>query len=494
MMYFMHFRPLFFMFVAFVLGVLSSVLISWNVSFFIVPVACFSLGIALSVIVYKRKCLRLVATCCIGLCFVLGMVGTFCSETLLTANNLTAQSVRATAYVSDIKKGSYGYRVVVEGFSIDGKEVDGVFFTEENAETWLGKEIRLEGNAKPNTWQLKDVLQGNMPPTQDVMLYNVEVFGVYEVNHSNDISWILYERLQTLFGDNVAGTATAMLFGDKAFILDDVQANYQASGIAHLLAVSGLHVGFVCALLAFILKRCTKNGKLSFIITAVVLLLYCFLCGFSASVMRASVMTMLLLFAPLVGRQYDPLSSISFAGLILCVINPFNLFHIGWELSFAAVFGIFTIAPLLQKVLRPVLGKALGATISISLSTQLATLPLQMLYFSTAQPFAILANFVAIPLATIAFTALLITLPLLFIPYICYIGQVPYILFVFLNTVANFFGGLSFYTFTIHASGWICVPYYGTMFVCSEYMFVRKSTKWCWFCIGLSCVLLILLL
>ena len=132
------------------------------------------------------------------------------------------------------------------------------------------------------------------------------------------------------------GVAYAMILGDTRYIDDQTLQAFRNVGIAHVFAVSGLHVGFVVMLVnAFVKKR----KKLSLCVTMAVLLFYAWVCNFSPSIIRAMIMTFLLLLAKSLGREPDFLSSLSTAVCVILLIKPFYLFEVGFQLSVGADTG-----------------------------------------------------------------------------------------------------------------------------------------------------------
>lgn len=209
--------------------------------------------------------------------------------------------------------------------------------------------------------------------------------------------------LDSWLDDDYGELAYTMLFGDRGELDDDINEIFKASGIAHLLAVSGLHVGFIVTLLSFILKMCKANDKVKFVIISVVVFIYAMMCGFTISVTRALIMTVTMLFLTVRRKEYDSLSSLSLACVIVLLMNPFQFYSAGFRLSFGAVLGIVLLARPFERVFRRGLGERLSSALSVSLSAQIGTIPTLALCFRNCSVFSIVANMLAIPIASIAF-------------------------------------------------------------------------------------------
>jgi len=142
-------------------------------------------------------------------------------------------------------------------------------------------------------------------------------------------------NLAKQIGEEQTGLAIAMLFGDKSGLDDEMYESFQRNGTAHILSVSGLHVGFLYGILAFLLGG--KRKPIPNIIILLVLGFYGVLSGFCPSVTRALLMIGLHMLSKVLCRPYDLLSSAGIAAFLILLQNPYSLFHVGFQLSFFAV-------------------------------------------------------------------------------------------------------------------------------------------------------------
>ena len=157
--------------------------------------------------------------------------------------------------------------------------------------------------------------------------------------------------------------AMAMLLGDRSGLEEDQQADFQRAGVAHLMTVSGLHVGLLAGALLWLLNALYVRKKLRLVIVAVFLALYATVTGFSAATVRASVMLLLAMLGQTAGRRIVPLVTLSAAALLVLILHPLQLFSVGFALSFGAMAGILLLYPPLMAWLkrRPPLVKRQGA-------------------------------------------------------------------------------------------------------------------------------------
>jgi len=211
------------------------------------------------------------------------------------------------------------------------------------------------------------------------------------------------------------GVAYAMVVGDTDYIDDTTLEAFRKVGIAHVFAVSGLHVGFVVMLVnAFVKKR----KKLALAVTMAVVFLYAYICNFAPSIVRAMVMTFLLLLAKALGREPDFLSAVATAATAILLIKPLYLFDAGFQMSVGAVLGIDFVARVIERGIKPKNGvvKKLVSSFAVSIGATLGTLPFMLQYFGRVSIIGLVANVVIIPVVSLVFMAILVclVLPVLF--------------------------------------------------------------------------------
>ncbi|MFQ6724586.1 MAG: ComEC/Rec2 family competence protein [Clostridia bacterium] len=230
------------------------------------------------------------------------------------------------------------------------------------------------------------------------------------------------ENLRLGFSNFNGEMIYSAMFGDKAELNSDLYDAYKSAGVAHLLAVSGLHVGLVVAILNWIMKRCKIKGWWRVAITGVLLVGYAYLCGFSYSIIRASIMAMVLLIAPIMFSEYDLLSSICFAGSLILLIDPIALFDVSALLSFGCVIGIAMLYPIFKQcfIKVPITDKVKDG-FSISLATIISTFAIMAYFFRYVQPVGLISNIIIIPIFSILFTLSFIVVMLsLLLPFVSY--------------------------------------------------------------------------
>lgn len=170
------------------------------------------------------------------------------------------------------------------------------------------------------------------------------------------------EVLKYELGEQKGAILAAVLLGEKSEMDQDVKELYQANGVGHILAISGLHLSFVGLGVYRLLRRGTGSYWIGGIAGGALLLLYVLMIGMTVSVIRAWVMFLFRIGADITGRHYDMPTALSVAAVIAVYSNPLYILDGGFWLSFGAVFAICITAPLIREL--P--GKALWSSVALN--------------------------------------------------------------------------------------------------------------------------------
>ena len=229
----------------------------------------------------------------------------------------------------------------------------------------------------------------------------------------------LYGRLAAagLSGDELA-IVGALTLGYKEGLDKELRRHFQASGAAHVLAVSGLHTGIIYGVLLWLLtlggrvKPMYENRAGRWTISLVIIAamwFYAWLTGMTPSVVRAVVMVTIFEVGRMAYRQAFSLNTIAAAAVLILLVKPTDLWSVSFQLSFTATAAIVLFARAIEKKrhtqdwMEDILGKLthwISGTIIISIAAQLGTLPLTMYYFHQISTYFLLANLIVLPLAT----------------------------------------------------------------------------------------------
>lgn len=199
----------------------------------------------------------------------------------------------------------------------------------------------------------------------------------------------------------------ALSVGYKEELSEDIRETYSVSGASHVLALSGLHIGFLYMMLLFFLRWLPGNAFVIRLFRAVVIIVtlwgFAFFTGLSPSVVRSVIMFSLLALSVLSGRKSISLNTLALTACVMLVAHPFWLFDVGFQLSFSAVAAILLLYPWLfrQLSVRNSLLKKIWALMCVSLAAQIGTAPLVLLYFSRFSTHFLLTNLLVIPLVSV---------------------------------------------------------------------------------------------
>lgn len=254
----------------------------------------------------------------------------------------------------------------------------------------------------------------------------------------------MQSRIYAGMDDDAAAVMTAVLTGDTTGISADLLDNMRYGGIAHIFAVSGLHVGALYAFCLLLLdktslKKLPKVGR--FFLLATLLFLYGGICGFSASIVRAITLCLVGYATKLFASSLDFLGTLGLSAIVILFLSPVSLFDVGFQLSFAACLGIALLqkrigqvcveigkvyrkafprklTPQQQKTIEkgdtlpPTVGERVAhffaSTFSVSLAAQIATAPICLARFGYVSGWAIALNLFFVPIVSAAFAFLLL--------------------------------------------------------------------------------------
>ena len=220
----------------------------------------------------------------------------------------------------------------------------------------------------------------------------------------------IQSAISRLFSEDNAPLARAIILGDRSDLDAELRTAFSRAGLAHLMAVSGMHVGFILLPVWFVLPWFRKSGYLKCIgLTAggLLLLTYAGITGFSISVSRASLMAFFLMLARLFHKPGTSMNILGAAAFILLLIDPLFLFDVGFQLSFAAVMIILTTLPgtrfMLPKKHRYRYTGALFQFVMVSVLVQGGLYPVLMIYFNEFSVAGPLSNTLAVPFVQFMF-------------------------------------------------------------------------------------------
>ncbi|MCF8000331.1 MAG: DNA internalization-related competence protein ComEC/Rec2 [Halanaerobiales bacterium] len=219
----------------------------------------------------------------------------------------------------------------------------------------------------------------------------------------------------------------ALILGEKSNLNKSWETSFRRAGANHLLAISGLHIGFITLFIIFLLKPFSFSSKIINIILTFFLLIYVIMTGFRASVLRASLLVLFFRYFKQINLKVDFFTIISIVLFIILLLDPYKLFSVGLQLSFLVLLMIVSWTKIFERYLH--------TSLAVSLAAQLGSIPLTAYYFNTISPAGVITNLWAIPLVSvIVFLTLTHFVFYLIFPFLSnFTGQLIYLTTVFLN-------------------------------------------------------------
>ncbi len=406
------------------------------------------------------------------------------------------------AYRGEIE-GSVSSEIVVDGsvsFEIDDITIDGktisykasVYFDVDAQYVpsfGVGDIIKIEGTLNPVEHEKFSTFYGTSRANGvGYSVYATSVTKLADADAKFPLN--IQTAIKQIFDNNLdahtASICKALVLGDKTGMSDELYDSVKASGLAHVLAVSGLHVTTLAGAIYFALKKLKFNPKVAYIIVVLLTLFYSMLCSFTASSLRAVVMTAVCGFASAYGKKGDNLSSLALAACIILIVRPTALLEIGFHLSFFAVLGIFLFYRSFKKTGMVVVdklspkkhrGEKLVDACALTLAANVMTYPLVAHFFKQIPTMFLVSSVVVLPYVVFVYVITLIItlfslitglhggtviLKYLLIPFRAYVGGVGSLSIATIDVSMTILGVLLFLFMSA---------------LLSKFVFVKRSTK-----------------
>jgi competence protein ComEC len=322
-----------------------------------------------------------------------------------------------------------------------------------------------------------------LPLVAAILLF-VERPPKYPVRQApNALQERLYGRLGAagLSGDELA-TVGALTLGYKEELDKELKRHFQASGAAHVLAVSGLHTGLIYGLLVWLLtlggrfrpmhENTVARRAVSLVIIGV-MWGYAWLTGLTPSVVRAVLMVTLVEIGKMIYRKSLTINTIAAAAVLILIVRPTDLWSVSFQLSFAATTAIVLMVNRLPAMLTGRIAAYFLGIIVVSVAAQLGTLPITMFYFKQVSTYFLLANLLVLPIATFLVPSGLATIALGGSTAGVFIGKITWALAWLMNHSVEWIESLPGSTISAHINGWMVGIYY--ILLCILYMLVTKK-------------------
>ncbi len=220
----------------------------------------------------------------------------------------------------------------------------------------------------------------------------------------------IQEKIRKLLPEKEGGFLNALIVGDKTDLTEEIKEEMRITGLSHTIAISGMHVSFLVGLLVLLFGR--KYGS---IISIPVMFLFVLIAGSTPSVMRAFIMQCFIIFAPLIMREADKITSLFAALFVILIRNPYAIDDVGMQLSFMSTLGLILLSERIHnKIISKLATKkwkwyrrfanAFSSTVAATVSATLFTLPLIVYYYGTVSLISLLANLTVLWTVSIMFS------------------------------------------------------------------------------------------
>lgn len=405
-------------------------------------------------------------------------------ENVVVSGRINSDSAEEGEITEDGKRKKYKIIMTEGEYYIDKetKELDGKI--QVNVEIPIGTKIEVGDIILVSA----DIYPKVVKLTESVNVYNY-IEGVrYTLDNANYMSVVesraslreqIKIRCRRAMTEYVpaGGIMYSMVFGGKVVMSGEFVTASRITGIAHLFAVSGLHLGMVAGIVGWITKRLRLNRIIDYIVVLLISGLYAMLVGYGASVMRALLMLVIYKTGKIMGLRYCGVSSLSLSGIIILIINPLMLYSMSFQLSVMAITGIlfFVRGKRFKKKSRR---EGFKKLIRMNISVNIALLPVMLHYFGKVSLIFLIANLLIVPIITIIF-------PIVFIVVLmtAIYGPIGYVLvpmgyvFSFIEMFITSIAGIKFLEIGLKLSVFVVIGYVGIMTIISSYSMINKKVK-----------------
>ncbi len=325
------------------------------------------------------------------------------------------------------------------------------------------------------------------------LVKNIHYTGTATIGSGNSIEYIsskksaadavhneVLEHLVDQMPQEIAYLSYSVLFGDSDYLSEMTNTSFKISGVMHIVAVSGMNVVFIISIILMCLRFIKRQKLLKFCIITAVLVFYCYLCDYTPSVVRATIMGLVVLSAKNIGRQCDILSSLGFSCILIMFIWPMSILDAGFLMSFACVVGIVFFCDPLTNFFKKYckLPKWLATGMAMTISSQIGIYPIMAEYFNCFSIYSILANIVVVPVFSLAYILLFASLLIVLIfPFMAFTLKFAAVPMAFVYWFPSLFVGLPLASVYVFEMGWLTVLYYIAMVLISSFIFIHPDYR-----------------
>ena len=486
-------RPILFLALSLAGGIFFATVTPWGIWSFIIPIVVI-ISITLTHSFVAKEYTMLYYGILFSLAFVFGFIYFYhnvinSKEVIEPYKTVSVTGEIQECYDYDDER----YMLTVGNLSIDGKQISGYTARVITKTTGLKKHDLISFSTSFKVVQLS-IKNLDFIKNKTCLIANNYIEAKYIGDNStifNDIARLAKSKLLEYVPEGQAGVLIALVLGDTNYIDSELLSKYSMAGIAHIFAVSGLHISFFCAMFAFLFTKMGVRRLYNAIPVFLIGMFYVGVCDFSVSALRALFMYFILKLSSSIGRKYDFLNSIFLSMILVLLIFPESLFSYGFLLSYSAVISIALFSREFTNLFVK-LPKSISSKFGVSLAVVVGTLPVIIVMLGEVSVITILLNVVFLPIVSVIYYFTLIgTIIAMIFPHFNAFLIVANALVYLINSIML---NIAFERFLLkfNASEILLIPYMFNIILLSDKVNISKNArKYAYYFLPFSVMLLI---
>lgn len=478
-------RPLLIAAIAYINGILIGVYLSKSIPLFVILSIIVSLITSFKNNTYRNAICMYLIVMCISSIYVYNKNLNYESKYKKYDNKNI--SIEGTI-ISDIEEKEYNYTFTIrtkdDYFLVNLKK------NKEEISLEYGDKLQISGEyQEPNKarnykgFDYKNYLKIN----KVYGIIRVDLYTNIIIKHQKNLSNFkllihkirekLKQNIQELLTKETYALGIGILIGDNSRINEKIVEDFKNSNLSHMLAVSGTHINYVVLTVSILFTKKRAGIKAQRVVTIMMMLFFMELTQMTSSVVRAGISCIIYMLASLLYRKADVINAMAISTLLILLNNPFKLFDIGFQLSYAGTLGIILFCKLINIPIKNKLLKYLKDSIIISISANIFIIPIMMYQFNTISLTFILSNLLAGPLLGISIILEIIVLLISFmsINIAAIPAKVLNILLILIINIANWFSNIEISKIYVITPKIISIVAY--YLICAAIILKQKNRK-----------------
>lgn len=478
-------RPLLIAAIAYINGILIGVYLSKSIPLFVILSIIVSLITSFKKNTYRNAICMYLIVMCISSIYVYNQNLNYESKYKKYDNKNI--SIEGTI-ISDIEEKEYNYAFTIR--TKDGYFLVNLKKNKEEISLEYGDKLQISGEyQEPNKarnykgFDYKNYLKIN----KIYGIIRVDLYTNIIIEHQKNLSNFkllihkirekLKQNIQELLTKETYALGIGILIGDNSRINEKIVEDFKNSNLSHMLAVSGAHINYVVLTVSILFTKKRAGIKAQRVVTIMMMLFFMELTQMTSSVVRAGISCIIYMLASLLYRKADVINAMAISTLLILLNNPFKLFDIGFQLSYAGTLGIILFCKLINIPIKNKLLKYLKGSIIISISANIFIIPIMMYQFNTISLTFILSNLLAGPLLGISIILEIIVLLISFmsINIAAIPAKVLNILLILIINIANWFSNIEISKIYVITPQIISIVAY--YLICAAIILKKKNRK-----------------